>query len=315
MANKFNFRILKNRAAYNVIETKDAMTFYLTKDGEGWLGGSALFGGEAEKFYLITDSGELTLESNKVYVFAVEGVTVGGTAYPQGIYYSADGTTVVNITYRTIAQYIIDDAVKAVDIISGYAGDELSVMTSAAVVRYVTDMITAQNLMDIAFFKNVILYELTQPDIDDAANNTSTGPAQSQYPGITGISADYHEGDQGLVFVTDNLGEGDSDEKTYIFINLHKIMNRYDVTSEDESVEITSATDANSHKTTFNVSVNKATDDISESIRSGAGALAEGGEYDTSNMAENKFVTEKHLAEIMAKVLKGYVTYSADTTE
>lgn len=312
MANKFNFKILKDKAAYEAVTTKDAMTFYLTKTGEGWLGEESLFGGDAEKFHLITKAGEVTLEADKAYVFATDGITVDGTAYPQGLYYSADGATVENVTYKTIAQYIVDKAVKATDVNAEYAGDETSVMTSAAIVQYVTDMIAAQNLMDIAFFKNVIPYELTQGDIDDATNGTTTGPAHTQYPAIVGISTDHHVGDMGLIFVTDNLGEGEDDEKSYIFVNLHKLINIYDVTSEDGSVDVTPTTDANGHKTTFNVSVSKATDDISTSVRNGADSLAEGGTYDTSTLAENKFVSEKHLAEILAKVLKDYVTYSTD---
>lgn len=312
MAGKFNFRILANKAAYEAIASKDAMTFYLTKTGEGWLGDESLFGGDAEKFHLITQAGEATLEADKVYVFAADGITVGGKAYPQGLYYSADGATVENVTYKTIAQYIVDKAVKAADVNAEYEGDETSVMTSAAIVQYVTDMIAAQNLMDIAFFKNVIPYELVQADIDDAANGTTVGPAQTQYPAIMGITAEYHVGDQGLIFVTDNLGEGEEDEKSYIFVNLHKLINIYNVKSDDDSVTVTTTVDEEGHKTTFDISINKAVNDIADIIRDNADALAEGGVSDTSTLADNRFVTEKHFAEILAKVLKDYVTYVAE---
>lgn len=312
MAGKFNFRILANKAAYEAMNPKDAMTFYLTKTGEGWLGEESLFGGDAEKFHLITKAGEVALEADKSYVFAADGITVSGQVYPQGLYYSTDGTAVNNITYKTIAQYIVDKAVKASDISAAYEGDETSVMTSAAIVQYVADMIAAQNLMDIAFFKNVIPYELTQADIDDAVNGTTIGPAQTQYPAIMGIAAEYHVGDQGLIFVTDNLGEGEEDEKSYIFVNLHKLINIYNVKSDDNSVTVTTTVDEEGHKTTFDISVNKATDDIADSIRGGADVMAEGGAYDTSALADNKFVTEKYLAEVMAKVLKDYVTYVAE---
>ena len=309
MAKKFNFRILQNKAAYEALAVKDSLTFYLTKTGEGWLGRESLFGGDAEKFHLITKPGEVALEADKIYVFAAENVLVGGVAHPQGVYYSADGVVVENVTYRTIAQYIVDKAIKATDVSATYAGDEATVMTSAAIVQYVNDMIAAQNLMDIAFFKNVVPYELTQTDIDDAINGSATGPAQSQFPGIVGISDEHHAGDMGLVFVTDNLGEGAEDEKSYIFVNLHKLINIYDMKSEDDSVTITPTIEGAGHKTTFDISINKATTDIAASIRGGADTMAEGGVYDTSALADNKFVTEKHLAEVMAKVLKDYVTY------
>lgn len=311
MAN-FKFRILDDKAAYQAIEQKDSMTFYLTKTGEGWFGENPLFGGDSQSFSLITESGELTPELGKVYVFAVDGITIGEVSYPQGIYYSADGFGVTNLTYGTIAKYIIERAVKAASVAAGYVGDEETIMTSAAIVKYVTDMVSTQAIMETAFFSNVISYELTQEDVDDATNNTTSGPAHTDYPGITGITADCHAGDHGLIFIMGDRTPDDEADDAYVFINLHKLINIYEVTSKDGSAIITPETNPSTHKTTFDVSVAKAESDISESIKSGADNLAEGNSYDTSSLADNKFVTEKYLAEIMAKVLKGYVPYTTE---
>ena len=320
MANRFNFRILNGsdpQAQYAAITTKDALTFYLLADGTGYLGEVPLFGGDAEKFNLITTAGAATLEAGKVYIFAVDGVTVGGDAKPQGIYYSADGSTVENITYKTIAEYITENAIKAADVDETYAGNETTIMTSAAVVEYVNSMIADQNLMDIAFFNNVISYTLTQADIDDITNGTETsGGIKATYPGITGLDANCHKDDQGLIFVTDNLGEGTDDEKSYIFVNLCKLINVYDVTSDDDSVTITPTTTTDGHKTTFDISVNVPTTvatDIAANISAGADSIAEGSTYDVSALADNAFVSEKRLAEVLANILKDYVKYDIDS--
>ena len=58
MANKFKFKILTGtdpQAQYNAISVKDAMTFYLLKNGVGYLGTTKLFDATADSNTLVTD--------------------------------------------------------------------------------------------------------------------------------------------------------------------------------------------------------------------------------------------------------------------
>ena len=58
MSNKFNFKLLTSsdpQAQYDAIETKDNMTFYLLKNGIGYLGSIKLFDANADGNNLITN--------------------------------------------------------------------------------------------------------------------------------------------------------------------------------------------------------------------------------------------------------------------
>ena len=58
MANKFQFKLLTGsdpQAQYNAISTKDAYTFYLLKNGIGYLGTTKLFDASADNNTLVTD--------------------------------------------------------------------------------------------------------------------------------------------------------------------------------------------------------------------------------------------------------------------
>ena len=53
MPNKFNFKLLTSsdpQAQYDAIETKDNMTFYLLKNGIGYLGSIKLFDANADDY-------------------------------------------------------------------------------------------------------------------------------------------------------------------------------------------------------------------------------------------------------------------------
>lgn len=334
MANKrFQFKLLTSsdpQAQYSAIAAHDAYTFYLLGDGTGYLGDIPLFGGDAEKFNLITTAGEASLEAGKVYIFAVDGVTVGGVAKSQGIYYSPDGTTVDNVTYKTIAQYIIDNAIKAADVDETFTGTETDIMTSAAIVQYVSDVVNTQAILDVNFFKKVDKVVLTQEDIDDKANGTATGPLKTAYSTID-IGADAHVDDIGLVFTFDDLtsfnadgssavADDDTDDKpeSYAFINLCKLINIYDVTTEDDALNITSDTTADGHKTTFKLAINRAESLDADVIAAASVEIAENADpvaaaaaYN-AGLSEDKLVTENQLATILAKILKDYVRYDVD---
>ena len=240
MANKFQFKLLTSsnpQAQYDAITTKDAYTFYLLGNGTGYLGDVPLFGGDAEKINLVTSPGELTLEADKSYTVVVDGVTVSGVSIPQGIYYSADGTTIENITYKTIAQYIADKAITDMTA-DGYTGDNDTLATTKAIVDYVKNVVSNQSILEAKFFKEVVKVKLTQDDID----GVTSSPNVAAYGAIFG-GADNHVDDIGLIFTLDatNTSDDDSDD-VYVFVNLHELLHTYSVESSD-SITMTETPD------------------------------------------------------------------------
>lgn len=316
MPNRFQFRILTGNnpvTSYNAIATKDPFTFYLLSNGMGYLGDIPLFNVDTGKrIKIVTTTGALTVENNSIYAFAVDGITVGGTAYPQGIYTTDGSGNVNNITYRTIAQYIIDNAVEDMTG-DNYTGDNNTVPTTKAVVDFVTDRIDdISDILNIHFFKNVkVSHPLTQNNIDNLTVNIDFDTANQtiDLSDSGGLGSEPHVGDVGLVFIIETGIEEESgaeEDDTFVFVNLHSLINTYSISSNT----IDSTPTTNGHNTQFALEVKKSSILTAAALSAGADALAEGSTYDTSGLSNNNFITEQQLANIMASVLKDYVKYT-----
>lgn len=324
MANKFQFKLFTSsdpQAQYDALATKDAYTFYLLGNGVGYLGDIPLFGGDAKKFDLVINAGALTLEAGKLYVVAVDGVTVGSDTIPQGIYYSADGSTVENITYKTIAQYIADKAIKNMTA-DGYTGTDDTLATTKAIVDYVQNVVNNQSILQAKFFKEVARVKLTQDDIDGVASS----PNVTAYGNIFG-GADNHVDDIGLVFTLDTANK-DSDD-VYVFVNLHELIHTYTVESSD-SITMTETPDG-PHGSKFKAELKVNSTEKSIVVDSDgvhlekATSINDGdGTDSTPEPSADKLVTEKALVNYVinsvlpavdaaiTEALKDVVTYSVD---
>ena len=310
MANKFQFKLLTSadpQAQYDALTVKDAYTFYLLGNGVGYLGEVPLFGGDAEKFNLITSTGVLTLEADKLYVVAVDGVTVDGNVISQGVYYSADGTTIENITYKTIAQYIADKAIKNMTA-DGYAGDNDTIATTKAIVDYVNNVVNNQSILEAKFFKEVAKVKLTQDDID----GLSSSPNVTAYGAIFS-GADNHVDDIGLVFTLDATDTASDDtDDVYIFVNLHELIHIYTVESSD-SITMTEVANG-SHGSKFKAELK--TNDSSIEVTSDGVSLKKSEVTDktltAANASADKLVTEKVMEAFVRSVLEDYVSYNED---
>lgn len=327
MANKFQFKLFTSsdpQAQYDAITTKDAYTFYLLGNGVGYLGDIPLFGGDAEKFNFVINAGALTLEAGKLYVVAVDGVTVGSDTIPQGVYYSADGSTVENITYKTIAQYIADKAIKDMTA-DGYTGTDDTLATTKAIVDYVKNVVNNQSILEGKFFKEVARVKLTQDDIDGVASSPNVTTYGAIFSGV-----DNHVDDIGLVFTLDatNTASDDSDD-VYVFVNLHELMHTYTVESSD-SITMTETPDG-SHGSKFKAELKVNSTEKSIVVDSDgvhlekATSINDGdGTDSTPEPSADKLVTEEALVNYVinsvlpavdaaiTEALKDVVTYSVD---
>ena len=310
MANKFQFKLFTSsdpQAQYDALTVKDAYTFYLLGNGVGYLGEVPLFGGDAEKFNLITSTGALTLEADKLYVVAVDGVTIDGNVISQGVYYSADGTTIENITYKTIAQYIADKAIKNMTA-DGYTGDNDTLATTKAIVDYVQNVVNNQSILEAKFFKEVAKVKLTQDDID----GLSSSPNVTAYGAIFS-GADNHVDDIGLVFTLDATDTASNDtDDVYIFVNLHELIHIYTVESSD-SITMTEVANG-SHGSKFKAELK--TNDSSIEVTSDGVSLKKSEVTDktltAANASADKLVTEKVMEAFVRSVLEDYVSYNED---
>lgn len=327
MANKFQFKLFTSsdpQAQYDAITTKDAYTFYLLGNGVGYLGDILLFGGDAENFNIVISAGALTLEAGKLYVVAVDGVTVGSDTIPQGVYYSADGSTVENITYKTIAQYIADKAIKDMTA-DGYTGTDDTLATTKAIVDYVKNVVNNQSILEGKFFKEVARVKLTQDDIDGVASSPNVTTYGAIFSG-----ADNHVDDIGLVFTFDASDTAsDNSDDVYVFVNLHELMHTYTVESSD-SITMTETPDG-SHGSKFKAELKVNSTEKSIVVDSDGVHLEKttsindgDGTDSTPEPSADKLVTEEALVNYVinsvlpavdaaiTEALKDVVTYSVD---
>lgn len=337
MANKFQFKLLTStdpQAQYDAITTKDAYTFYLLGNGTGYLGNIPLFGiqNDGDKIHIITDNTHSILpEAGHVYIVIVDGVYARPVLFPgnpvpmpQGVYYSADGSTVENITYKTIAQYIADKAIKDMTA-DGYTGTDDTLATTKAIVDYVKNVVNNQSILEGKFFKEVARVKLTQDDID----GVTSSPNVTAYGAIFS-GADNHVDDIGLVFTLDASDTAsDNSDDVYVFVNLHELMHTYTVESSD-SITMTETPDG-SHGSKFKAELKVNSTEKSIVVDSDgvhlekATSINDGdGTDSTPEPSADKLVTEEALVNYVinsvlpavdaaiTEALKDVVTYSVD---
>ena len=315
MANRLNFRVLNGAnpdAQYAGISDKDAMTIYLLKNGKCYFGSTPIAGGGSgeSNVEVISQAGTVDgkLSLGKTYIIGVPGVTKDSNPVAEGIYYCPDGNELVDITAKSIANYITKNAVKAATVTKEYAGNEETLMTSASVVKYVKESLNNSAILDVNFFKKVEQVELTQEDVD---GNTS-GTVLAKYPGID-LGSDKQKGDIGLVFVFDDItieGDATTDKpETYAFINLRKLVKVTTVSAKDGTVKV------EKDKNDYKISIEKASGLNAVTIVSAANSLAENGNADSydSGLSDDKFITEKQLADMLPKILKDYIRYDVQS--
>ena len=303
MANKFQFKLLTGsdpNAQYAAIPVHDAYTFYLLNNGVGYLGDVPLFGGDAERFIVLDTAGTVTTEPDKVYVVTTDGVILNsGNAVPQGIYSTDSANTVTNTTYKTIAKYITDNAIKDMTG-SGYTGDDNTVATTKAIVDYVN----AQPLLKSKFFKSVTYIKVTQNDLDGLGVHDA-----SIFPSGT------HVDDIGMIFVLDSITTPDDDsDDVEVFINLHELINIYDVENSD-SINMT-ATNDGEHGIKFKAELKVNTTENSIVVDSNGVSLNKSNANIDKTLdataSADKLVTEASMVAYIRSVLEDYVSYSED---
>lgn len=256
--------------------------YILAANGKGYLGDEPLFGGDAERFYVIdTDERDSTTklitftpEQGKIYYVvasdAKHTITDNSTTpattttefLDKGKFYVYDGVNLVDFSYvafqKMMADYILTTAVHAAtdtgttDPISGatiYSGgiqdlhNEQTIPTTEAVYQY----ITSQSIMDAQFFRHVIQYEIQTSDVTNA-NDTGTGGANEngEYDWVINptTSAPYPAGTHGLKFTLDDdsLPGGEA----YYFVDLTNMIREVDM-ENTPSIHLDVASSTNSH--------------------------------------------------------------------
>lgn len=201
MADKFKFKLLTGtdpQAQYEAITQKDALTFYLLNNGEGYLGDIALFGGGTQMTVVMT-SGELTEpEQGKLYV--LNNVTYAGQTLT-GLYFY-DGAAMTSFSDELFATYISGILTKDMTG-EDYTGDDNTVATTKAIMDLMNLKLSDSSIVNAAFFRKVTSHTLTA---DDLVNDAIQLPDGAK------------EGDVGLLFTADT-DDAEGNEQ-YFFISL-----------------------------------------------------------------------------------------------
>lgn len=340
---KFNFYIITGstkeacQTKYDAIATKNAFTFYLfEKGGIGYLGSQLLFnqdgssGAGATGFNMVSSNLIASdLSANELYFVTADCTITDGQSTPvvhtakAGSIWVTDSSSVpteisASIFSHYMANYIANNIVKASEIDGTFASSDNTIMSSAAIEALIAQEISGQSVFEASFFKNVTTVTLTAQNILDEKVSVTFG--SDTFTADIDPSVD-HEGDVGLVFqlqVGEEYNETENDGDDCIFINLHGLLNKIEAgTSNTTTVTVQNKTGAN-HTKEIIVEVNKADSAgfTAASISNGADSLADGNTYDVSGLSDNKFVTERQFANMLANVLKDYTkfTFSPEPT-
>ena len=324
---RFSFNILtepNSLSRYQAIPTKDPYTFYLLECGKGYLGTKLLFGEDTKGFTIVNTSGDKTsaIKNGELYIVTVPGVLVNTVELPQGIYEGVkndNNVSVKNVTYSTIASYITQNAVKSMTVddgngnqtITGFTGNNTDIATTKAIVDYVQSAISGQSILQAQFFKSVESYVVT------ADNISGTNAPYADLISPTNQFADCHANDIGLIFTRDAVDTSATD--THFFINLHSLMNSYEVqNSATISMNATPRAGAN-HIKDISASLNIKDDETSLGISNTVGhegvyikkATSSTVTDDLTNADESKLITEKALATILQNYVKYEISIEA----
>lgn len=311
-SDKFQFQLFTSNdpdSQYAAVVTKDPYTFYLLKNGKGYLGNTQLFGGASgggsagSDLVILSSAGTYTtFQTGKIYAIVSDNIVIGSnvSASPVGIYYADTSSTLADLTYqafsRSIAAYIASNAViKAASITNGATYSDSEFMTAAAVSALVSSATSAAGQLSVKFFRTVELHELSQAEI---SNNTV------EFDPINDTA-----GAKGLLFTADT--DDTAGGETKYFINLNGYLTTYGTTNTNSitmlltnnnfSASLNKKTGENSIIIDSNgVSLNKTTDQIND----GDGTTdPETGNVNTQASADRLVTEDKLVAYITSKVL------------
>ena len=183
---------------------------------------------------------------------------------------------------------------------TGYTGDNDTVATTKAIVDYVN----AQPLLKSKFFKSVTYIKVTQNDLDGLGVHDA-----SIFP------SDTHVDDIGMIFVLDSITTPDDDsDDVEVFINLHELINIYDVENSD-SINMT-ATNDGEHGIKFKAELKVNTTENSIVVDSNGVSLNKSNASIDKTLdataSADKLVTEASMVAYIRSVLEDYVSYSED---
>lgn len=333
MANKFQFKLLTGIDAqqkYDRIKDQGThpYTFYLLENGVGYLGNTPLFGGDTENIHIKNtnfgnvSSNEEAIIKNALY-FITSDITItdftGTINAKKGSIFVADATgqTVTELSKEIFATYMADyvtnKAIKSTNIMNDEGThvdptklDKEELITAKAVKEFVQSTMTSQSVLDIAFFndvsstKTVTKEDIQANQIDLVFKNNGTVTVS-----LKDLN-DVHENDVIFAFaVTTN------NKTQYIPVNLHSLIDNYEGgTCNTTTVSVVDSTDGKNHTKEIKVEVNKST--IDDSVINAAIEKAITDSYTGDTLDENKFISEKQLATILANVLKNFVQYSEE---
>ncbi len=364
---KFQFRILtgENEAACKAkydrlavetstgsgIFTHDPYTFYLfDQGGIGYLGDTPLFGGDASKFNMISSNKTYADLKPNAFYFCTANCTVTDNEDPhvtthtltQGSIWITNGSSVPNEISWTnfttyMARYITGYAIQSdgTNLPSGdtwdetFNGNDTTLLTSAATRTLINNIVNAQAILSISFFKSVELHTITAAEITAGEVTVFTDHTAS-------ITNAEHEGDIGLAFMCQTgpeYDETENDGDVCVFVNLHSLINLYTGSTSDTAEVVVAQDltgDPSGHTQKITVNVNKSQevfhyngDDNFESkmllaIDQCISHLDDGNnnpDYDPTTpvssggdgFSNNKFITESQLADILAHLLAHFV--------
>lgn len=328
----------------------DPYTFYLfDKGGIGFLGDTPLFGGDASKFNMLGANATYDdLKPNAFYFITADctitdadPATVTHTCKAGSIWITNGSKVPSEISWTSfntyMARYITASVIQSdgTNLPSGdtwdetFAGDDDTLLTSAATKTLIDNLINAQAILNINFFKDVKNVTLTAADI---ASNPKVVTFQIGTDSETGnpitatavLTANDHEGDVGLVFQVqygDEYDPTDNDGDEWIFVNLHDLINIYVADSSAQTTQMTITDDTAEHTKKIKVEVNKSTKTASEyeallitNVTNAIDTVIAHMEDNTNpdydptdvngdNLSPNKFISESQLAAILSHVL------------
>lgn len=333
MANKFQFKLLTGIDAqqkYDRIKDQGThpYTFYLLENGVGYLGNTPLFGGDTKNI-LIKNTNFGNVSSNEeaiiknVLYFITSDITItdstGTIDAKKGSIFVADATgqTVTELSKEIfstyMADYVTNKAIKSTNIMNNDGThvdptklDKEELITAKAVKEFVQSTMTSQSVLDIAFFndvsntKTVTKEDIQANQIDLVFKNNGTVTVS-----LKDLN-DVHENDVIFAFaVTTN------NNTQYVPVNLHSLIDNYEGgTCDTTTVSVVDSTNGKNHTKEIKVEVNKST--IDDSVINAAIEKAITDSYTGDTLDENKFISEKQLATILANVLKNFVQYSEE---
>ena len=371
---KFQFRILtgENEAACKAkydrlavetstgsgIFTHDPYTFYLfDQGGIGYLGDTPLFGGDASKFNMISSNKAYADLKPNAFYFCTANCTVTDDEDPhvathtltQGSIWITNGSSVPNEISWTnfttyMARYITGYAIQSdgTNLPSDdtwdetFEGNDTTLLTSAATRTLINNIVNAQAILSISFFKAVELHTITAAEITAGEVTVFTDHTAS-------ITNAEHEGDIGLAFMCQTGSEYDETENDgdiCVFVNLHSLINLYTGSTSDTAEVVVAQDltgDPSGHTQKITVNVNKSeeifhangtADNFETKIMAAIDqvinyrddgennqdyvpttAVASGGH----GFSSNKFISESQLADILAHVLSHFAQVQYDS--